>query len=194
MENDNLTTDILSEVRLVRDMVYSGEFGHRTHEDESLPWDIYHSQMAAFWLTGNAELLPMSQSAKIIPVQERQKKTPSQQLSIALANICLALATFKDLMADPIEHIDVERDRQVNNGDSIESDIEKYGDTGGNELKLFAIHRLTGDDAFYPFSDPHYKNSGQDRGRAEELIQAGALLLAVLQIQAHLNAKEEVRL
>ena len=81
-----------------------------------------------------------------------------------------------------------ERNRQIERGYTIARDKMNYP---GNELKRFALHRLTGLDIYYPFKDNGFKNTNGNHSEAERHIQAGAILLAHIQKNIAVNQLSE---
>lgn len=173
----NLTQEILSELQLVIGFVRSGSYCQPEVKAGVKFKQSYFSRMAMFWLYGNTGYLLNHNLGEL--KRCRDGKSEKERLMIALANICVEIDLHAQSSGKALKMIEVERDRQVNNGDTPEHDRFRYK---SEELKRFAMHRLTGDISYYPFENHRYVNHAKRRTEVEKLVQAGALIVAHTQL------------
>lgn len=155
---ETITQNIASDLQMIKAFISAGyHYGPIENRNEE-----YFRNEAVLWLDGKQQ--PFS-----------SHYSDDMRCKMALVHLLLWLARYN---SNPLALVMAERERQNAKGYTISRDRVQYKT---DELKRFALHRLTGNDRFYPFTDPQWMNSYVNHNMAENVKQAAALLLAHLQ-------------
>ena len=173
---NNLQTDIASELELVIALATSGELVQPATQNMRFRRG-YFSSIAIFWLTGNTGYLQEGPEKDF--VNTWRVKPASQRHMIALANICIEIDQRERNPGRGQQRCFAERQRQIQRNRTLARDLALYKH---DELKRFALHRLTGEGRFYPFPNPAWRNDVKQHDDITCLEQAGALLIAHIEL------------
>lgn len=167
----DFTQEIIAEAKIVLQRILTFEFVNKTTMTNDAESVI---NMITIWFENSER-----SSNKRIQHEEEIK---------VLALIAFLICFSPEHRGDAFQSILEERNRQIERGYTIARDKANYQ---GNELKRFALHRLTGLDLYYPFKDGGFKNTNGNHTEAERHIQAGAILLAHIQKNIAVNQINE---
>jgi hypothetical protein len=166
-----MNKELLKELGLLQGIIKNGQAGHKWPDGYlDIPYNVCAYQ-ALQYLTG-ASQHPFTKEVG------HQSKLLNQKY--ALAYLCLQGDRMALKDGAGIQMILAERDRQIARGMTTSRDAARYKN---DELSRFAIHRLNGDESYYPFADKSFSNAQNIHTEEERFVQAGAILLAHLQCQ-----------
>ncbi|MCO6367876.1 hypothetical protein GBO34_00925 [Roseivirga pacifica] len=161
MQND-FTKEITSEVQMIISII----------RQEPLQVKEFYIHLAIFWLTGVFPLVLNLTKLK----KEYKEKTQQQRERMALAYLAMHLDNQLHEEGAGLNAILQERERQIEKGYTTARDLANY--RHNDDLKNFAIYRLTDDRTYYPYLSPRHMNHVQKHSETERQIQGGAILLA----------------